>query len=108
TTYQILNALPSAAGTYDVIVANPAGTVISSPAIVTVSPTNSYKFATVPINGQSVAATLTESEEDQGLGIKCLIPNAQWLRQLDWAITETEPTNGLSSLSDLLLLRNEG
>jgi hypothetical protein len=65
-----------------------------------------YNYAVVTNNFGT--ATITESDELAGVAIKCVIPNAQWVNELDWGITETTPTNGVSSLSDLLLLRNEG
>src|SRR6185369_1291795 len=66
------------------------------------------KVAVVPTNGVPGSATLTESEEDQGIALKCVIRNAQWAQELEWGITETRDTNGISSLSDVLLLQNEG
>src|SRR5207245_406504 len=65
-----------------------------------------FKVADVPTNGASGTVTLTQSEEDAGTAIKCIIRNAQWVQELDWAFLET--TNATTTISDLLLLRNEG
>jgi hypothetical protein len=102
----VFNVQPGTIG-YSVVVANSVGSVTSVVANLTVEP-QQYLTAIVPSDGTTVSSMLTENDETAGIGLKCIITNAQWVREWDWGLTETTPTNGVSSLSDLLLLRNEG
>src|SRR5882672_10209682 len=64
--------------------------------------------ATVPIDGTAVSADLTENQEDAGVALKCVIPDAQWVRELDWALVDQPLTGGSPEIGGLLYLRNEG
>ena len=63
--------------------------------------------AIVPTDGTAVTANLTEAQEVAGVALKCVLRDAQWLRELDWALVDPLPV-GAPEIGGLLYLRNEG
>ena len=83
---------------------------ISDTLIVQVCPPipGTVAVAIVSTNGTAVTANLTEAMEVAGTALKCVIPDAQWLRELDWALVDQPTAGGPPEIGGLLYLRNEG
>src|SRR5262249_22767730 len=66
------------------------------------------KDFTVLPDGSVVTNILTESDEDAGVFLRGTIFNAQWITELDWALTDYPLAGGPAEIGGLLYLRNEG
>src|SRR5262249_45125817 len=60
--------------------------------------------AVVPPDCTVVRASLTETQEVQGVALKCVVRDAQWVRELDWAFTRYPLGGGAGEIGGLVLL----